>query len=99
MDQKERKVDKRRKNNQRNRKRGKRKMGGGGSVLFACLGGEEAGPGIVEIPESGANSAFRHTNLTNAPGDNGLGRRNWEKECSSIIDTCFNGGGYVVSLG
>ena len=72
------------------RKRGKEKKK---SVLFACLGEEQMGPRILEIPEIGANSACRHINLANVMGGNGWGRKNWEKGCSSIIDTCFNGGG------
>ena len=54
---------------------------------------EAAGPGNVEIPESGSNSARRHINMANVLGGNEWGRKNWEKECSSIIDTGFNGGG------
>ena len=62
------------------------------SVMFACLE-EEMGPRSEEIPESGANTAYRYINLENVLGGNGWGRKNWGKECSSIIDTGFNGGG------
>ena len=67
-------------------------------MLFARLDEEEeAGPGNVEIPESGANSECRHINMANVLVGNDWGRKNWEKECSSISDAGFNGGGLCSS--
>ena len=61
--------------------------------LFACLGEEEVGPGKTETPVNEVNYACRHINLANVLGGNDWERpqKNWEKECSIIIDTCFNG--------
>ena len=51
--------------------KGERKRGRGEkSVTFACLDEEEMGPGSEEIPESGANTAYIHINLTNVRGGN-----------------------------
>ena len=59
--------------------------------MFACLDGEEMGPRSEEIPESGANTSYRHINLANVLGGNDWETKNLEKECSSIIETGFNG--------
>ena len=59
--------------------------------MFAWLDEEEMDLRNVGIPESGVNSARRHINLANVSGGNEWGRKNWEKECSSISDTGFNG--------
>ena len=64
--------------------------------MFACLDEEEMDPRSQEIPESGANTAYRRINLANVLGGNDWGRKNWEKECSSITDTGFNGGGLCI---
>ena len=63
------------------------------SVMFACLEDEGTGPKMEEIQENGANVAYRHINLENALGGNDWERKNWATECSTIIDTGFNGGG------
>ena len=62
------------------------------SIMFACLE-EEMDPVEEEIPENEVNMAYRHINLSNVLGGNEWERKNWGKECSSIIDTGFNGGG------
>ena len=59
--------------------------------MFSCI--EETDPRNEEIPENGASIAYRHINLANVLRGNDWGSKNWEKERSSIIDTCFNGGG------
>ena len=77
----------------RKRKReGAKGKGKGKSVLVACLAEEETDPRNTETPESEANFARRHINLPNVLGCNDWERKNWEKECSRIIDTGFNGG-------
>ena len=90
MDQKEIKSVTRRKTGKGEKGKGKGK-GKKKSVMRARLE-EEMGPRSEEIPEIGANTSYRHINLANVIGGNGWGSKNWEKECSSIIDTGFNGG-------
>ena len=53
----------------------------------------EGDPVIEETPENDVNVATRQINLANAHGMGDWGRKNWAEECSSIIDTGFNGGG------
>ena len=65
LDQKERKVVKRRKTVKGERGRERE---GGKSATYACLGGGETGPKSGEIPESGANTAYRHRNISNVTG-------------------------------
>ena len=96
MDQKERKAETRRRNLERGKGKGKGK-GKKKSVMFACLEDEEIDPRNEEIPGNGVNVDYRHINLANVLGSNDWGRKNWEKECSSIIDAGFNGGGLCSS--
>ena len=65
MDQKERKAETRRGNRQREKGKGKGKKR---SAMFACLEDEETDPRREEIPENGANVAYRHINLANVLG-------------------------------
>ena len=58
--------------------------------MFACLE-EEVDSREEELSENEINVADRHINLANVLGGNDWERENCEKECSSIIDTCFNG--------
>ena len=51
------------------------------------------GPGNEEIPAIVVNVARRFVNLANIAGAGNWGRKNWASECSSIIDTGFNGWG------
>ena len=66
--------------------------------MFACLDEEEMDIRSEEIPESGANSAYRHINLENVmgamTGDGGTGKRNvlasptqdlMEEDCASSL--------------
>ena len=66
------------------------------SPTFACLCEGEVGPRNVEILESGSDSARRSINLANFSGGNGWRGENSEKECYSISDTGFNGGGICI---
>ena len=77
--------------------RNNRERGNGGkvkkrSITFACIEEEEMGTREEEIPENEVNVAYIHIHLANVLGGNDWGRKNWEKECSSITDACFNGG-------
>ena len=63
MDKEERKVATRRKTGNEKRKRGEK------SVTAACLEEEETDPRMEEIPENGANVAYRHINLANVLGE------------------------------
>ena len=53
----------------------------------------ECDPVIEETPENEANVATREINLANSLGIGDWERKNWAGECSSSIDTGFNGGG------
>ena len=67
--------------------------GGAETVKFACLEMDECDPAIEEIPENEVNIATTQINLATALGVSDWERENWAEECSSIIDTGFNGGG------
>ena len=53
-------------------------------------------PENEEIPENEVNLATRLINLAIALGAGNWGRKNWAEECSSIVDTGFNGGGLRI---
>ena len=63
------------------------------SVMFECLEGEETDTRRGEIPENGANVAYRHINIANVLGAMIGKKKELGKGFPSIIDTCFNGGG------
>ena len=44
-----------------------------GSVMFSCMG--KKGTGREEMPESGANSEYRHVNISHVTGAMGGGER------------------------
>ena len=67
--------------------------GGAKSVKFTCLELSECDPVIEEIPGNEVNVATMRINLANALGGGELGRKNRAKDCSSVTDTGFNGGG------
>ena len=48
------------------------------------------GPRNVEVTDREVNLACRHINLADAQTGNDWVGKNWEKECSSIIDTGLN---------
>ena len=52
--------------------------------MCACLEEEEMGPRSEEIPEIGANTAYRYINLENALGGNDWERKNWEKNVLAL---------------
>ena len=54
---------------------------------------EELGPENEEVPANEVNYACRYINLTNILGARDWGRKNCAEECSSMVDTGFNGGG------
>ena len=89
---KRKKGGKKKENNKKGKGEEKKK-----SLLLACLDGEEAGPGNVEIPESGANSACIHINMAKVLGGNGWGERIGERNVLAF-STHDLMGGYVVSL-
>ena len=68
----------------------------GGSVKFACLVPSENVPIEEEIAENKVNVATRQINLANALGADDREWKNRPVECSSIIDTGFNGGGLSI---
>ena len=53
-------------------------------------------PRNEEIPVGVVNFASRFINLSNVMGEGDWERKNWAEECSSIIDTGFNGGGLRI---
>ena len=65
-------------------------------MRFSCLEPEVKGPGYEEIPDNEINLANRWINLAIALGAWDGVRTNWAEECSSIIDTGFNGGGMCI---
>ena len=58
----------------------------------ACLGSEEMDPENEEMPANEVDLASRFINLANIMGAGDWERKNWAKECSSIIETGFDGG-------
>ena len=73
--------------------KGEEGKGGAEAVKFSCLEMDECDPSIVEIPENEVNVATRQKNLANALGVSDWERKNWAKECPTIIDTGCNGCG------
>ena len=64
---------------------------GGETVQFSCLRSEEMGPENDKIPANEVNLASRFINLANITGAGNWESKNWAEECSSAIDTGFNG--------
>ena len=56
----------------------------------------ECDPSIGEMPENEVNVATRQINLAIALGVSHCEGKNCAEECSSIIDTGFNGGGLRI---
>ena len=61
------------------------------AVQFDCLGSEEMDPRNEEMAANEENLASRFINLANIPGAGNWESKNWAEECSSAIDTGFNG--------
>ena len=67
--------------------------GKGGSVRIAFVEPNGNDLEIEEIPESQVNVATRQSNLSDILGESAWRNKDWPNECTSIIDTGFNGGG------
>ena len=61
-------------------------------VKSAFLEPIENDPVVAEIPGNDVNVATGQINSANASGVGDWERKNWPDDCSSIIDTGFNGG-------
>ena len=70
---------------------GRKGKGKGMAVHFSRLESGEMDPESEEIPAGEVNFSSRFINLANVLGAGDRERKNWAKECSSIIDPGFNG--------